>query len=41
MKPDQVLALTTTFEGHTQQTEDRVEYWLARGLQHLLGYLKF
>jgi DNA-damage-inducible protein D len=41
MKPDQVLTLTTTFEGHAQQTEDGVEYWLARNLQHLLGYSKW
>jgi DNA-damage-inducible protein D len=41
MKPDQVLTLTATFEGHAQQTEDGVEYWLARDLQHLLGYSKW
>lgn len=41
MNSDQVLALTTTFEGHAQQTEDGVEYWLARDLQHLLGYSKW
>ena len=34
----QVQTLTTTFEGHAQQTETGVEYWLARDLQHLLGY---
>jgi hypothetical protein len=26
------------FEGHAQQTEEGVEYWLARDIQHLLGY---
>ena len=41
MKSDQVLTLTTTFEGHAQQTEDGIEYWLARDLQHLLGYAKW
>jgi DNA-damage-inducible protein D len=41
MKTDQVLNLTATFEGHAQQTEDGVEYWLARDLQHLLGYAKW
>ena len=41
MNSDQVLTLTTTFEGHAQQTEDGVEYWLARDLQHLLGYSKW
>jgi DNA-damage-inducible protein D len=38
MKTEIVRALTTTFEGHAQQTEAGVEYWLARDLQHLLGY---
>jgi len=33
--------LTETFEGHAQQTESGVEYWLARDLQHLLGYSKW
>ena len=41
MKPEQVLTLTTTFEGHAQRTEDGIEYWLARDLQHLLGYAKW
>jgi len=38
MKRDMILELTTTFEGHAQQAESGVEYWLARDLQHLLGY---
>jgi len=33
--------LTETFEGHAQQTETGVEYWLARDLQPLLGYSKW
>jgi DNA-damage-inducible protein D len=41
MKTGEVLTLTATFEGHAQQTEDGVEYWLARDLQHLLGYAKW
>ena len=41
MKPEQVHALTHTFEGHAQQTEDGTEFWLARDLQHLLGYTKW
>lgn len=32
---------TATFEGHALQTENGVEYWLARDLQHLLGYGKW
>jgi DNA-damage-inducible protein D len=38
MKKELVHALTENFEGHAQQTETGVEYWLARDLQHLLGY---
>jgi len=38
MKTELVQTLTTTFEAHAQQTEGGVEYWLARDLQHLLGY---
>ena len=33
-----VQTLTTTFEASAQQTEGGIEYWLARDLQHLLGY---
>ena len=33
--------MTKTFEGHAQQTEGGVEYWLARDLQILLGYTKW
>lgn len=36
-----IQSLTTIFEGHAQKTEDDVEYWLARDLQHLLGYGKW
>jgi len=38
MKSELIQALTETFEGHAQQSEGGVEYWLARDLQHLLGY---
>lgn len=41
MEPQQIQTLTTTFEGHAQRTENGVEYWLARDLQHLLGYGKW
>lgn len=41
MQTDLIQALTTTFEGHAQQTEGGVEFWLARDLQHLLGYSKW
>ncbi len=38
MKTEMIRTLTTTFEAHAQQTESGIEYWLARDLQHLLGY---
>ena len=41
MQSEVVHSLTETFEGHAQQTETGVEYWLARDLQHLLGYAEW
>ena len=41
MKTELVQTLTETFEGHAQQTESGVEFWLARDIQHLLGYAKW
>ncbi|MCX6855324.1 MAG: DNA damage-inducible protein D, partial [Verrucomicrobia bacterium] len=41
MKTEIIQSLTTTFEASAQQTEDGVEYWLARDIQHLLGYSKW
>ncbi len=41
MNNDLIQNLTTSFEGHAQLTESGVEYWLARDLQHLLGYGKW
>lgn len=41
MKTEQVQVLTDTFEGHAQQTDSGVEYWLGRDIQHLLGYAKW
>lgn len=38
MQNDLVYSMTETFEGHAQETENGIEYWLARDLQHLLGY---
>ena len=41
MSNDLIFILTQTFEGHAQETENGVGYWLARDLQHLLGYAKW
>lgn len=38
MNIEQIHYLTDTFEAHAQHTESGVEYWLARDIQHLLGY---
>ena len=38
MKTELVHTLTNNFESHALQTENGIEYWLARDLQHLLGY---
>ncbi len=41
MKSELVQSLTTTFESYAKQTEGGVEFWLARDIQHLLGYTKW
>lgn len=41
MKNELIYTLTESFEGRSQKTENGVEYWLARDLQHLLGYGKW
>ena len=41
MEAQHIQTLTMAFEGHAQRTENGVEYWLARDLQHLLGYTEW
>ena len=41
MRTDLIYELTETFESCAQQTDDGVEFWLARDLQHLLGYAEW
>lgn len=41
MEKDVVVSLTNNFESFAHQTDDGVEFWLARDLQHLLGYGKW
>jgi DNA-damage-inducible protein D len=36
-----IHTLTETFEGHAQEAENGIEYWLARDLQTLLGYAEW
>ena len=38
MKTEIIQSLTNDFESHAKQTENGVEFWLARDLQRLLGY---
>jgi len=41
MEKEIISSLTDSFESFAHKTEDGVEYWLARDLQHLLGYGKW
>lgn len=41
MKKELIHTLTEDFESYSQATESGVEFWLARDLQHLLGYAKW
>ena len=41
MKTELIRSLTEDFEGHAQQTEGGTEFWLARDVQHLLGYAEW
>lgn len=41
MNADLVKSLTADFESYSQCTENGVEFWLARDLQHLLGYTEW
>ncbi len=41
METNRIHMLTNIFEAHTQQTDEGIEFWLARDLQKLLGYGKW
>lgn len=41
MKKEQIHSLTADFESYAQQTATGIEFWLARDLQHLLGYTEW
>ena len=41
MKTELVQSLTSNFEACAQRADNGVEFWLARDLQHLLGYLEW
>jgi len=41
MKSEIIQSLTANFESFAQKTEEGLEFWLARDLQKLLGYIKW
>ncbi len=41
MKSNLIKSLTDNFESNSHKTEEGVEFWLARDLQHLLDYSKW
>lgn len=41
MKQEIISGLTQTFEDYANKTDSGIEFWLARDLQHLLGYSKW
>ena len=41
MKTEIIQSLTNDFECYARKTENGVDFWLARDLQHLLGYTKW
>lgn len=41
MKSELIKSLTNNFESNSNKTEEGVEFWLARDLQHLLEYSKW
>ena len=41
MQKNIIHSLTNNFEDHVRTTSDGVEFWLARDLQHLLGYAEW
>ena len=41
MKIEVIKSQTDNFESFAKKTETGVEFWLARDLQHLLGYEKW
>lgn len=41
MKSEIIKSLTDNFENHSQTTENGIEFWFARDIQHLLGYAEW
>jgi DNA-damage-inducible protein D len=41
MTSNTIQTLTTNFESFVNNTDEKIEFWFARDLQHLLGYTKW
>lgn len=41
MKNELIKSLTNDFEDHSQTTDNGIEFWFARDIQHLLGYAEW
>ncbi len=41
MKKEIIKSLTEDFESYANTTENGIEFWFARDLQHLLGYTEW
>jgi len=41
MKKEIIKSLTDTFQDHSNTTENGIEFWFARDIQHLLGYTEW
>ena len=41
MKKEIIRNLTSNFESYSNQTQNGIEFWFARDLQHLLGYTEW
>jgi len=41
MQKQIIYSLTEDFESHDHQSTDGVEFWMARDVQHLLGYVEW
>lgn len=41
MKNELIKSLTDNFEDYSQTTENNIEFWFARDVQHLLGYTEW
>lgn len=41
MNNEVIHAMTENFENHAQKTDSGIEFWMARDVQHLLGYGKW